>query len=226
MQPHVVQQRCAKRTLFLQKSMEKGTMFTLYRLREKKAVSRVHRDRAPAARMMSEVTYLHEPKHIRKEKSGELGFFLWAVFVYMADRLSKRAVISTIGYRESIPVIPGFFHLTHILNAGASFGILRDRTEILIWATGFVLVLNCWVVFFWKDANRPMRILLGAISGGALGNLADRLIYGAVVDFLDFRGIWAYIFNLADVAVVCGGILLGLLLLLDDRVELRHKPKH
>ena len=169
---------------------------------------------------------MYAPKHMRNAWEGELGFLLWAVGVYGTDQLSKALVIDTIRYLDSVPVIPDFFHLTHILNRGASFGLLQDQVSLFVWITGFVLLFNCWVVFFWQGANRPMRIILGLITGGALGNLTDRLRYGAVVDFIDFRGIWQYIFNIADVGVVCGGFLLVVLLILEEKRHGAKTPKH
>ena len=169
---------------------------------------------------------MYSPRHSRWATDGRMGFFLHSLVVYTVDQLSKWLVVANIGYLQSVPVIPGFFHLTHILNNGASFGLLRDRVGLFIWITGFALAFILWLVFFWNGATKPIRLLLGLVAGGALGNLSDRMRYGAVVDFLDFRGIWAYIFNVADIAVVCGGILLGIVLLLDSAGEAIRKPRH
>ena len=169
---------------------------------------------------------MFEPRQKRKKKKGEIGFFLWAVSIYTADQISKRAVVGNIGYLSTVPIIPDFFHLTHVLNNGASFGMLQDQATLFIWVSVFVLLFITWAVFFWQGADRYARLLLGMVSGGALGNLADRLQYGAVVDFLDFRGIWPYIFNFADVAVVCGGTLLAIYVIMEDKSPWLYQPKH
>jgi signal peptidase II len=160
----------------------------------------------------------------QKAANGRLGFLLGAVFILAADQISKYAILSRLSLYETIPVIPDFFHLTYIMNSGASFGMLPEKTGLFILLTGGVILLICWAAFFWKGMDRAARILLGLVTGGALGNLTDRIRFGAVVDFLDFRGIWPYVFNVADMAVVCGGILLVVTYAWTERK--REKPKH
>ena len=151
-----------------------------------------------------------------------------AAGIYAADRVSKMSIVSSLSVGESIPVIPGFFHLTFIYNTGASFGMLQDKGVFFIIINSLILIGICWAVFFRKEMTTAGRILLGVVAGGALGNMTDRLCYGAVVDFLDFRGIWPYIFNIADMAVICGGFLFALLIILTDRKpgKEKAKPKH
>ena len=169
---------------------------------------------------------MYEPRHSRIKTFGRFGYFLCAILVFGSDQASKNAIVASLHHRESLPVIPGFFHLTFIMNSGASFGILQNRRLLFVGMTILVIVFICWAVFFLKGINTSCRLLLGVITGGALGNLADRLQYGAVVDFLDFRGIWSYIFNIADMAVVCGGIALAAFVLFDEwkggRLSARH----
>lgn len=148
---------------------------------------------------------------------GNIWYLFCAFAVFAIDQLSKHAILSKMNLNETIPLIPGFFHLTFIYNTGASFGILKDNALFFMITNGLIVLFICFVVFFRKWTRRAVKVLLGLITGGALGNLADRLHYGAVVDFLDFRGIWPYIFNAADTAVVCGGILLAIAILLDEK---------
>ena len=169
---------------------------------------------------------IYNPRHSRIKYDGKLGYYLWTLAVFSADQVSKDAVLSSMRLRQSIPLIPDFFHLTFIVNSGASFGMLQDRTWFFIIMSSLVVVVICWAVFFMKNVSRNARLMLGAVTGGALGNLADRISHGAVVDFLDFRGIWSYVFNIADVAVVCGGISIALLVLADGFIDDGRLPKH
>ena len=138
---------------------------------------------------------------------AKIGFFLTALLWIAADQLSKRWIVSHLELYETIPVIQDFFHITYIQNAGASFGMLQNRTGIFILLTAAVLGALLWLL--WREQpGLGTALVLGTVAGGAAGNLIDRLRWGKVIDFIDFRGIWSYIFNVADIGVVCGGALL------------------
>jgi signal peptidase II len=132
-----------------------------------------------------------------------------------ADFLSKAMILARFQVGEVKPVIPGFFNLTLGMNPGAVFGFLADAPaafRIPFFAVVGLLALGFFGYEFLKDhVSTLQRIALGLILGGALGNGYDRVIRGAVVDFLDFVfGGWHYwAFNLADSFIVCGAILLG-----------------
>jgi signal peptidase II len=108
---------------------------------------------------------------------------------------------------DSIPVLEDFFHITYVKNPGAAFGILQHQTGLFI-AIAILVVLA--VVYYYPRLPagcRWLRIGLGLQLGGALGNLLDRMRFGYVIDFFDFR-IWP-VFNIADMAIVIGvGLLL------------------
>ncbi|MEG6617096.1 signal peptidase II [Peptococcaceae bacterium 1198_IL3148] len=127
---------------------------------------------------------------------------LIAVAVLFIDLLSKHIVQSSMELNQSIPVVENIFHLTYILNPGAAFGMLANQTTFFIVITVAIII---GMMVFYKHIRREgllVQLALGMIAGGALGNLIDRLRYGKVVDFLDFR-VWP-IFNLADTAIVMG----------------------
>lgn len=134
-------------------------------------------------------------------------FLLVIVGVLTVDQLTKYIVQSNMIEGQSMPVINGIFHLTYVRNPGAAFGIFPDRTSFFILVTLLVILM---VVIFYRQIPREkllMRIALGLMVGGALGNLLDRLRLGKVVDFFDFQ-VWP-VFNIADMAVVVGvGILI------------------
>ncbi len=142
-------------------------------------------------------------------------FFLIAAVVVLLDRISKAVVATSLPLHESITVIPGFFHITHVENSGAAFGLFADST--FQWKVaalvGFSLVALVIVsVLLWKNSHMlsTMTVGLSLILGGAFGNLWDRMRAGHVVDFLDFH-IGSYYwpaFNVADSAIVVGAILL------------------
>lgn len=144
-------------------------------------------------------------------------FFILTVLWLVLDRFTKGLVTSTLSLNQTIPVIQDFFHITYIHNRGASFGMLKDQRWLFVLLTLVVVAGIVWTVLKEKNLSTSMRLLLGLISGGALGNLVDRLRWGFVVDFIDFRGIWPYIFNVADIGVVAGGILFALLYLREEQ---------
>ncbi|MFH1259899.1 MAG: signal peptidase II [Elusimicrobiota bacterium] len=128
--------------------------------------------------------------------------YLAAIVIFLLDRLTKIAVMKYMLLGESIPLFPKIFHLTYIHNQGVAFGMLSSYSKVL---TGVSLILIVTIIFFQKQlvgGDCWRRIALGLILGGAAGNFFDRLIYGSVIDFLDFR-VWP-VFNLADSAISIG----------------------
>lgn len=122
------------------------------------------------------------------------------------DQLTKFAISRNLSFLQSVPVIPRVFHLTLVANRGAAFGILKNQTLLFISTSLLAVVL----IFFALRDNRQKGLYsfsLSLILGGALGNLIDRLRFGYVIDFLDFR-VWP-VFNIADSAITVGAIVLG-----------------
>lgn len=131
--------------------------------------------------------------------------------IVVLDRITKIIVQSNLQLGDSIVVIPGFFHITYILNPGAAFGMLAGKTWFFNLTS--IIVIGAILYFVSKVPRNyvAMRVCMGLIAGGALGNLYDRIFVGKVIDFLDFK-VWSYIFNIADSALVVGSILLGFLI--------------
>ena len=158
----------------------------------------------------------------------------WIAFAvcFALDRFTKSLVVDSISYTERIPVLEGFFYLTHVRNAGAAFGILADADPSwrLVFFVGVSILAVGVILVFLRDLDAQDRLsglALGLIMGGATGNLYDRFRYGEVVDFLHFR-LWSGYswpdFNVADSCIVVGvGILL--LELLASEGERRVPPK-
>jgi signal peptidase II len=141
--------------------------------------------------------------------------FLIAAGVVLVDRMSKWLVAQSITLHDSLPVLPGFFRLTHVENRGAAFGLFSDSPSEWKVAALILFSLIALVVvsaLLWKNSH-SMTVTgfgLALILGGALGNLWDRLLDGHVVDFLDFSvaGYHWPAFNVADSAIVVGALLL------------------
>lgn len=108
---------------------------------------------------------------------------------------------------ESLAVWPGFFHITRVNNTGAAFGILKDERGILLAASWIgALLLGFYVLMQFRRGSAKGSVLAWSlVLAGAIGNGADRLRYGYVLDFLDFR-VWP-VFNVADASITIGVIL-------------------
>lgn len=139
-------------------------------------------------------------------RSGRGSIFVTAAAVYIVDRLTKLVAIRAIDPARSIEILKGMFHLTLVRNEGAAFGILKDHTYVFVAIS--VAVVGAIIFFsFRQDCAHPaVSVPLGLILGGTLGNLVDRLRYGHVVDFLDFR-VWP-VFNVADSCITVGAAIL------------------
>jgi len=129
-----------------------------------------------------------------------------AVSITALDQIAKWMVRSNLKLWESRPIIPGLLYLSHVANKGAAFGIMRGLSWLLI----PISILAIVFIFLYYKTYRSdvwMRISLGFLLGGALGNLIDRVRLGYVVDFVDFR--WWPSFNLADASICIGAVLLA-----------------
>ena len=109
-------------------------------------------------------------------------------------------------------IIPGVLRLTPVRNTGISFGMLSGGNAVMIAVTAALIAGG---VFFFRRMKLSgcAPIALGLMLGGAVGNLIDRVLYGYVVDMLDFAFVDFFVFNIADAAVVCGAVLCGISLL-------------
>lgn len=134
--------------------------------------------------------------------------------VVVADQLSKNYIVQHFVMHQITEVVPNFFNLVYFTNKGAAFSFLADVESA--WRHYFFVTLTAAAVigisFFYssvRNENKIYGVALGCISGGALGNLIDRIRFGAVVDFLDFyiKDYHWPAFNVADSAICIGAIL-------------------
>jgi len=155
----------------------------------------------------------------------KLRVFLLALLTSLPlDQATKIWIDRNLSYADRIPVIEGFFYLTHVRNPGAAFSMFAtmDPTLRMAFFVSVSLVAMAIVFSFYRklpDTDRLSAFALGWILGGALGNLIDRLTRGEVVDFLRFH-LWSGYtwpdFNLADSFIVVGVALLVLELLASE----------
>lgn len=138
---------------------------------------------------------------------------LVAALVYVLDLITKILVVARLEHHPPVELIGGLVNLDVIRNGGAAFGVGEALTVFLTVIAVAVIVVIARIAR--KLYSLPWGIALGLLLGGALGNLTDRLFrapgvfQGRVVDFIAPRGF--AVFNLADSAIVCGGILIVLL---------------
>ncbi len=145
-------------------------------------------------------------------RNGRTGLgLIAAVVVLLADQASKYWVLEVLrlpdlGQVRLLPVL----NLTMVWNRGVTFGLLNGNGfgDSAHWALAAVALVVVLALGWWlRRAESPLvAAALGAIGGGAVGNVIDRLRFGAVVDFLHAHlGEWSwYVFNVADAAIVCG----------------------
>lgn len=138
---------------------------------------------------------------------------LWA---FLIDQISKYLVVHWLNLSQvrAIDILPPLLNFRYGENTGINFGLFDDGSDLMRWVLiGFSLFVVI-AVFIWisrKQSSRLMQISAGLLIGGALGNVADRIMYGYVVDFINMSccGISnPFVFNIADVFIFAGALSL------------------
>jgi signal peptidase II len=154
---------------------------------------------------------------------GGLRALTWtASVVFMIDQISKYAVVQLLDLktRGVLPVLDPFIVFQMAWNEGINFGLFSGLGDLMRWVlVALALAISIWIIhWMWRDRpGRWVQISAGLVVGGAIGNVVDRVVYGAVADFLNmsccgFENPWS--FNIADIAIFVGAI--GLILLVGD----------
>ena len=146
---------------------------------------------------------------------------LFAAAVAAADQVTKYLTVRHIAPGENIPVLPGVFHLTYMENTGAAFSILEGKTGFFLLISVLFLALVITAVVKKWFRRRSTLFALAAVTGGAVGNLIDRVLHGYVVDMIEVEFIRFAVFNVADCFITCGAVALVLCVLLEDLEEKR-----
>ncbi|MEW6009430.1 MAG: signal peptidase II [Candidatus Omnitrophota bacterium] len=148
----------------------------------------------------------------------KISFFLFSLLIFLLDILSKRLVLNSLFFGESIPVIRGIFHISLVANTGTAFGLFKGLATFFTLFSIIAVIAIIYILSVSKNLNRLYNFALSLILAGALGNLLDRIIYGFVVDFLDFR-IWP-VFNVADSAITIGvGLLIYKTIFIKEKIS-------
>jgi signal peptidase II len=135
-----------------------------------------------------------------------------ALITIVLDQLSKHWVLNVFNLpAKGSVLVGGPFSLTMVWNKGVSFGLLKAEVDLVRWAlvafsVGVAVFLGVWA----RKIERPLlATAVGLVMGGAIGNAIDRARFGAVADFLDFKGLYfPWVFNIADSAITVGVVLL------------------
>lgn len=141
--------------------------------------------------------------------------FAVAAAIFVIDQVTKWVMLRVIDLDTvlRVEVLDPWFNFSMVWNRGVSFGLFQAGTW---WQTGLLIAVSLVIsgllaAWMFRAERRLQALSFGMIIGGAVGNVIDRFLYGAVVDFLDFSGLYfPFVFNVADAAISVG---VGLLLL-------------
>ncbi|MCP5468368.1 MAG: signal peptidase II [Deltaproteobacteria bacterium] len=170
-----------------------------------------------------------------------LPLFIVIPLTLLLDHWSKFCIVQNLKLYEDIPIIKGFFEITHVRNPGIAFGMFANwdsQTKLWFFYAITLIAIFLMSLMYRSSQNheRKIQIPLALIMGGALGNMTDRMYRGNVVDFLHFHwkdkiidlnlGSWSYAlklswpsFNVADIAISCGAIFLAIVILFGKHEE-------
>jgi len=162
---------------------------------------------------------------MRRPGPAAIGLVL-AVLVLVLDQASKMAIYRVVMDPPRVIEVTGFLNLVLVWNPGISFGLLGEGSAVQTWVLAAFGTIVAGGVIAWLVLGGPARLTAvgaGLVAGGALGNVIDRLRFGAVMDFVDVHAYgWHWpAFNVADAAITVG--VIGLLLdsLLQERAARR-----
>ena len=172
------------------------------------------------------------------KKQAPIEYIIYSAIILggiFIDQLTKYLVSSFMVLGQTIPLINDFLNITYIANDGAAFGSMDGEVGRFVFmtvSTVMIAALSLYL-FLGHAENRLYGISTAMIVSGGIGNMIDRLGFGfyvnpqtgvgEVVDFIDFCGIWNYVFNGADSFVCVGAGLLILALILDIAKEAKEK---
>lgn len=134
--------------------------------------------------------------------------------VLVLDQVTKYVIEKYVILHQVIPVIPGFFNITHVRNRGAAFSLFANAPEVFrsLFFTSVTIVAVAVIAFLIRKTHERLLIVaFSFIAGGAIGNLIDRMRYGEVVDFIQWyvKSFYWPSFNIADSAITVGVCLLA-----------------
>ena len=147
------------------------------------------------------------------------------IITLFIDQIIKAILLFFMNDGTSVTIIRNFFNISLVFNDGAAFSILTSKVTLLIIISIFVLCFLLYYIVKSKDIKRVYYTIYGFLLGGIIGNLLDRIIRGAVVDYLDFN-IFGYafpVFNFADICIVISMLFIIFDMVGDDKNEISSK---
>ncbi len=153
-----------------------------------------------------------------------MAYIITVLITILLDQASKMAIMANFKPGQSKAVIGEFFALTYVTNKGGAFGLFSGHPWFFVTLAALLVVAGiAFIPKIWKMPGIT-KLSFGLLVGGTVGNLIDRLRFGSVVDFLDFK-IWPT-FNVADIAICAGVILLVIqLLTIKEHLETEEKEE-
>lgn len=146
--------------------------------------------------------------------------FIWLIIACLTvvlDQLSKYLIVESFGITDHFTFVPGLIDIVYVKNTGAAFSIFEDHT----WILGTISVVFCVAIVIYMLINKPKHklslISAGLLLGGALGNGIDRVFRHYVVDFIELTLFTFPVFNLADIAITVGALLIIVYTILYDK---------
>ena len=141
------------------------------------------------------------------------------------DQLTKWIVVNSMELYESIVLIEKIFSFTYIPNYGAAWGMFSNHRWIFMVITSAALVIMPIILYRYRKTHALFSLSLSLFIGGAIGNMIDRVFVGYVVDFLEFTFIDFPVFNVADICVVFGAIIMIVYAIFFDKTFFVDKEK-
>ena len=156
-------------------------------------------------------------------KKRGLFLALFMAVIVAADQITKALVRANIPFGTGVKLIPGVVQLTYVRNTGAAFSMLSGGRWLFL-ALVVVFFAAVAVLIRKKILAKPVELwCLAAIGGGALGNAIDRAVTGEVTDMIEPLFMEFAVFNVADIFITCGAILLVVYMLFFDRAQKEEK---
>ncbi len=161
-------------------------------------------------------------KMLKIKKRTLLEYALYSSIISLGiifDQITKWLASEFLTKVETCPIIKGVIHLTYVENTGAAFGSFKDHRWIFMVTSSVMIVGLAVYLYFGYAETKLCAAAVAMIISGGIGNMIDRLAFGFVVDFIDFRIINFAVFNVADSFVCVGAALLAIAMIQDIRRE-------
>lgn len=147
---------------------------------------------------------------------------LWIIVIALsviADQATKLIAIANLSVGQTVTVIPRVLSFTHIKNTGAAWGMLSDARWVFLLISGIAIILLPILLYKYRKLHFLFGFSLSLIIGGAIGNMIDRLFAanGGVTDFIEFTFIDFPVFNVADICVTVGAVIMFIYLAFIDK---------